>query len=229
MIIAAAEHHKHGTIFHWVHHGGYPALFLILLSCGVGMPLPEDIPLIAAGILIQRGDFNLAIASICAWCGIIGGDCILYSLGRTFGADVTKIPLIGRHINVKRMARVEVWFNRYGVWVVAVGRLFAGIRGAMVVVAGATRFNLAKFILADGLAAIVSGGLFIFIGYKFGENQERIEQLSHEIKSSMLAGVAVLLIGIAIYVIWRKRQKRIVDAPEVPDEAAKSSAGVTDQ
>src|SRR2546423_1124986 len=84
-VLAMTDVHPHSfdeRIFYWIHQGGYPALFGVLLLCGVGLPLPEDIPLIAAGFFVQRGEFDLAVACICAWCGIIGGDCILYSLGR---------------------------------------------------------------------------------------------------------------------------------------------------
>jgi membrane protein DedA with SNARE-associated domain len=203
-----------GWIFHWIHRGGCPVLFLVLMLCGVGLPLPEDIPLIAAGFFVEKGDMNMALAAFCAWCGIIGGDCILYTLGRSFGAEVTKIPFIGRHINVSRMARVEKWFAHYGIWVVMIGRLFAGIRGAMVVVAGATKFHFVKFIIADSLAAVVSGGLFMFLGYKFAE---RMPYLMHEflphIKQGMMIGLAVLLAALVVYVLWKRRQRRIALLP----------------
>jgi membrane protein DedA with SNARE-associated domain len=147
----------------WVSHGGYPVLFGLLFGCGLGLPMPEDIPLLAAGFMIGLGKFNPAIAGICAWCGIIGGDCVLYYLGKRFGLEVTKIPLIGRHLTLSRILWVEQRFKRWGVWVVAVGRLFAGVRGAMVVCAGAIRFPFWRFVVADGLAAVVSGGLFIAV------------------------------------------------------------------
>ncbi|HWE02633.1 MAG TPA: DedA family protein [Tepidisphaeraceae bacterium] len=217
-----------GWIFHWIHRGGCPALFGVLLLCGVGLPLPEDIPLIAAGFFIQRGEMNLALAAICAWCGIIGGDCILYMLGRSFGAEVSKIPFIGRHVDVKRMARVETWFARYGVWVVMVGRLFAGIRGAMVVVAGATKFNFVKFIVADSLAAVVSGGLFMFLGYKFAKH---LRAFMHDtlpyIKHWMMLGLVVLLLGLLVYVLWRRRQRRIAGLPGFPVEPMPAEATPT--
>ncbi|HWE95018.1 MAG TPA: DedA family protein [Tepidisphaeraceae bacterium] len=188
----------------WISKGGGAALFLVLFACGLGLPLPEDIPLITAGFLIYEGRLNFALAAFCAWCGIIGGDCMLYLLGRKFGHDVSKIPFIGRHVDNKRMARVEKWFERWGVWVVAIGRMFAGVRGAMVVVAGATRFAFFKFLIADGLAAIVSGGLFLFLGYKFAANRHRLWHLVHQIKGGMLLGLAALLVLIAFYVLWRK-------------------------
>ncbi|HEY7117870.1 MAG TPA: hypothetical protein VH475_14875, partial [Tepidisphaeraceae bacterium] len=63
---------------------GYFVLFGLLFSCGLGMPLPEDIPLLVAGMLVGAGRMHLLTAAICAWCGIIGGDCILYYMGHRF-------------------------------------------------------------------------------------------------------------------------------------------------
>jgi len=138
----------------WIQTGGYVVLFGLLFACGLGLPLPEDVPLIVAGALIAKGQMNWVVAAICAWCGIIGGDCVLYYMGRRFGLEITRVPFIGKHVTKERIQRVEKLFHRHGVGVVAVGRLVAGIRGAMVVAAGAIRYNFVTFIIADGLAAL---------------------------------------------------------------------------
>lgn len=188
--------------------GSYLLLFLLLFACGLGLPLPEDIPLLAAGTLIARGRMELLPASICAWCGIIGGDCVLYLLAQRYGMNITRIPLIGRHVTRERIERAERLFEQYGVWVVAVGRLFAGIRGAMVVAAGATRFNFYKFIVTDGLAALISGGLFLWLGHVFGKN---LEVLAEKVKAGERWVFAVLIIAgvlAVIYVWWRRRKRQ---------------------
>ena len=51
------------TVRGWLDTGGYGALFGLLLSCGLGVPIPEDVPLIAAGILIAKHHWHLAIAA----------------------------------------------------------------------------------------------------------------------------------------------------------------------
>ncbi|HZL33759.1 MAG TPA: DedA family protein [Tepidisphaeraceae bacterium] len=212
---------------HWIHHaivvGGYPALFGLLFACGLGLMLPEDVPLITAGVLIQHGQFHWAIAAICAWFGIIGGDCVLYSLGRKFGHDVSKIPVIGRHVNPDRMARVEHWFAHWGVWVVVIGRMFAGVRGAMVVVAGATRFPFWKFLIADGLAAVVSGGIFIMLGYTFASNMHRLREMVDRVRGAMLLGTIVLVILIVAFVVWHNKRKR--EPGKKADELPATSPG----
>src|SRR5690349_14848878 len=150
--------------------GGYAVLFGLLFACGLGLPLPEDIPLIVAGALCATGKMHLVIAGAVAWLGIIGGDVVLYHLGKHFGMNITRVPFVGKHLTEKRIRRAEGMFERYGVAVVGAGRMIAGIRGAMVVAAGALRFNFWKFLITDGLAAIISGGLFVALGYWLGSN-----------------------------------------------------------
>jgi membrane protein DedA with SNARE-associated domain len=185
--------------------GGYFVLCGLLFSCGLGVPIPEDIPLLVAGALIGSGHMHLGLAAVLAWCGIIGGDCVLYYLGHHFGLNITKLPVIGKHVTKARILRAEKLFLHYGVWVVAVGRLFAGIRGAMVIAAGTIRFSFIKFFIADGLAALVSGGLFLFLGYKFGQNLHRVAKAIHEGGAMLLVGVVVFLI---IFIVWKVRSAK---------------------
>jgi len=184
--------------------GGYVVLFGLLFSCGLGMPLPEDIPLLVAGMLYGAGKMHLLPLAIGAWCGIIGGDCILYYLGHRFGLNITKVPVVGKHVTKERILRAEKLFEKYGVWVVAVGRLFAGIRGAMVVAAGTIRFNFIKFVIADGLAALVSGGLFVWLGMKFGENLHVIQHKIHEYSTFVFWVLAAGGVVTVSYIWWRR-------------------------
>jgi len=198
--------------------GSYFVLFGLLFSCGLGLPLPEDIPLLIAGAMIATGKMQLAIACICAWCGIVGGDVCLYHLGKKFGLEVRRIPLLGRHLSEKRLKQVHGMFERYGVWVVAIGRMFAGIRGAMVVVAGATRFSFWKFLIADGIAALFSGGLFVLLGYVFGKNMDALSEHVKKAKMWTLVIVLVLAAGVGVWIYLHRRRRNhepdITPSPE---------------
>ena len=196
----------------WVQAGGYLVIFGLLLACGVGLPLPEDVPLMIGGFLVATGHLNIVSVGIASWCGIIGGDLILYHIGKRYGVNVTRVPFVGRHITVERIQQAGVLFDRYGVWVVAVGRLFAGVRGAMVITAGVTRFNLVKFIIVDGLAALVSGGMFVALGYWVGKKLGTMEQLekfrSEKIRGVehwVILGAVVTIIAAIAYAWWRRR------------------------
>ncbi|HEY8668655.1 MAG TPA: DedA family protein [Tepidisphaeraceae bacterium] len=211
-------------VMRWIGSGGYYVLFALLFACGLGLPLPEDIPLIVSGIFIARGHMHVGIVGIVAWCGIIGGDCVLYSLGKKYGLNITRVPFIGKHVTRKRIEWAEKKFEKYGILVVGVGRLFAGIRGAMVVAAGAIRFNFIKFIIADGLAAIISGGAFIALGYWFGANLDLLEKKVKGFENVLKITGILLAIGLAIYIVWRSRSHKTVAevvVEKVEEHAAK--------
>jgi membrane protein DedA with SNARE-associated domain len=216
-----------------IHTFGYFAIFGLLFACGLGLPLPEDIPLLVGGFFVGKGELHLVIVSILAWCGIIGGDCVLYMIAKKYGLNITKIRFIGRHVTRERILKAEALFEKYGIWIVAVGRLFAGIRGAMVIAAGATRYNFIKFIIADGLAALVSGGMFIGIGFwagrKFGN--KRISEIRVMIKPYehwVLLGIVVGLLLFILYAWWRgKRHTTLADV--ALEKAEQATQPKTDQ
>lgn len=147
-------------------------------------------------------------AGILAWCGIMGGDICLYWISRRLGPRVTKLPMLRGHVTQARLDRVHRMFDEYGVGVVGVGRLFAGIRGAMVICAGTIRYNFLTFIIADGLAAVVSGGLWMLLGHWLGQKltAENVEHYKHWI----IAGMIVLGVGFLVWVLWKRRYKEKV-------------------
>jgi membrane protein DedA with SNARE-associated domain len=192
----------------WMETGGYVVLFGLLTACGMGFPLPEDIPLMAAGVLVADHKMHLWIAAITAWCGILSGDTILYHFGKKFGLEIVRVPFIGKHVTRQRIEKAEQLFERYGIWVVAIGRMIAGIRGAMVVAAGAIRYNFAKFFIVDGLAAIVSGGLFLFIGHWLGsELHERMRSIRHSEHVVTIAVAVIVLIAVFVTWYWQDHRK----------------------
>lgn len=141
---------------------------------------------------------------------------ILYHLGSKYGLNITKLPLIGKHVTHSRIEKAEKLFERYGVWVVAIGRLFAGIRGAMVVAAGTIRFNFVKFVIADGLAALISGGLFVALGYwggkTIGDPQKFMAEVVTPYKHWFFLGLSVVVVLTILYIWWRhKRHKALSD------------------
>lgn len=193
----------------WMQAGGYVLLFALLFACGLGFPLPEDIPLLLAGFAVAHGKMNIVLASVIAWCGIIGGDCVLYSFARKYGMQITRVPWIGKHVTEARIQRAERLFEQYGIWVVGIARMFAGIRGAMVVAAGTIRYSFVKFVIADGVAAIVSGGLFVYLGWLGGRTLGTPRQMFERIapyKQWVTVGIVVVVALVVAYIWWRRRR-----------------------
>jgi membrane protein DedA with SNARE-associated domain len=209
-----------GGIERWIVKWGYSAIFGLLFSCGLGVPIPEDVPLIISGILIYHHQMTWAIAAPIAWLGIMSGDTVLYCLGYYLGHNITKVPLIGKHVSVARIERAEKMFVTYGVGIVAVGRLFMGVRGAMVVAAGTSRFRYIKFIAVDGLAAIASGGMFMALGYWGADKGPAMWDKIHEFRWATVIVGLIGAIGLFIF-IWTRSRRPLTHGAVV--ESSKSS------
>ncbi|MDB5297960.1 MAG: rane protein [Phycisphaerales bacterium] len=195
----------------WVGYGGPWVIFGLLFLCGLGLPVPEEIPILAAGYFISIGRMGWVLTCVLAWAGVVGGDCILYWLGRRLGLNITKIPLLGKHFTGERILKAERLFERWGVWVIAVGRLISGIRGVMCVAAGAIRYNFIRFLVVDGLAALVSGGIYIGLGFwlgrKLGDFDEAVQTVEPYVEL-FLTSVVFVLVVVGAYLYVRHRRRR---------------------
>ena len=94
--------------------------------------------------------------------------------------------------------------------VVGIGRMFAGIRGGMVIAAGTTRYRFIKFIIADGLGGDRQRWLFhVHRIYWFGNNAEkmpRADLLLSECGFCFAAAVAVAVESRSLF-IWRRMKE----------------------
>jgi membrane protein DedA with SNARE-associated domain len=203
--------------WHAVEAHGYIAIFVLLFLSGVGLPLPEDVPLIAAGVAIARRGMIWSIAGPVAWVAMMLGDSALYIFGYVLGRKVIHLPIIGKHVSEIRLKRCERWFDQWGIWAVGIGRMFAGIRTAIVVTAGTMRFHYLKLLMADGVAAVISGGAFMVLGYFAAQHaasvSERVLEFA-EPYSNLLKLVAIGACLALIIVLWaRARARRAAMAP----------------
>ncbi len=192
----------------------FGAIVLLLLLAGVGLPLPEDIPLTLTGFTVAQqtngqfvpGHFLMAFLVVLA--PILGGDLIAYWLGRRFGLGLGhRIAFFRRVITPPRLARVQAWFTRYGSFAVFLGRQVAGVRFVTFFTAGAMRMPVPTFIAFDVLGCTVSVPIWFTLGalasvYGEGWLRQAMSTASHTI----LAVVVALLMLLVLMTWLRKRR-----------------------
>jgi membrane protein DedA with SNARE-associated domain len=184
--------------------------FGLLLACGLGLPVPEDIVLLAAGFLGAQNDIPFLRIVALMYMGILIGDCIVYSLGRFFGRRVLS-SRIGRYlINQESLDRAEGAFTKYGRGVIFVGRFLPGLRAPIFFTAGLLRFEPLRFLFMDGLAALLSAPIFVWIGHWAAERYaEDLSQLQHTVGRTKLAILFLIsLVAAALIFFWRKKNSK---------------------
>jgi membrane protein DedA with SNARE-associated domain len=187
---------------------GYQAVFVVLLLCGFGLPIPEDITLVAGGIISGLGFANVHVMFLVGMCGVLMGDAAMFTLGRKLGKRVLKFRPISRILTPARFRGVQLKFSRYGHWLLFVARFLPGLRSPIFVTAGMTRrVPYWRFLLLDGLAALISVPLWVYMGYLGASKRELLMTWVHRGQAGVLS-VAALIIVVGFVLVRRARKLR---------------------
>ena len=100
---------------------GYLGIALILVLGGLGLPVPEEAPIILAAVLSRAGKmwWPLALASCLA--GVLLGDFVVYFLGYVYGEKVLSLPLTRKFLTRARETQIKGYFHRHGFKILILG------------------------------------------------------------------------------------------------------------
>jgi membrane protein DedA with SNARE-associated domain len=191
---------------------GYLAPFLVLLLCGFGLPLPEEVSLIGAGLLVHRGEVRfLPITLVCS-VAILLGDSLPFWLGRRYGLAALRVRWVARMVHPERFARLQRRFEEHGNWATFVCRFFAGVRIPGYFVAGMMGMSYPRFILLDALGVLISVPVSIFLGRLFAN---QMDTLHAKLKDFHLL-LGFLALTLILIMVFRSLAKRAARGRELP-------------
>jgi membrane protein DedA with SNARE-associated domain len=189
-------------------------IVVVLFVSGVGLPLPEDIPLTLAGFTVikQAGDVfvlsHYVVTFLVVVVPILGGDMIAYTLGRRYGLGLTeRVHFLRRTLTPARLDRVKHWFQRYGAFAVFLGRQVAGVRFVTFFTAGSMHVPLPRFVFFDFLGCLVSVPVWLTLGTlasRYGEPWLR--GAMHRVGNGIV--VIALALIVVLVVVSRLRARR---------------------
>jgi membrane protein DedA with SNARE-associated domain len=184
----------------------YAGIFLILLLCGFGLPLPEDIPILISGYLAYKGTIEIWPALAVTAAGVLIGDIVIYSLGRWWGPRSSQHRLARAMMTPGRMAKVEKFFSRHGKKAIFFGRFVAGLRAPLFLAAGVMRMPLRVFLGMDMLAAALSVPSFFFLAFYFGDELDTLRRMLGTTKDVLflLLGAAGAAYALRFFILRRR-------------------------
>jgi membrane protein DedA with SNARE-associated domain len=185
----------------------YAKLAGILLLCGLGLPIPEDISLISAGYLAHLGTVNLHAIFVVCFAAVLAGDTLAFAIGRLFGTRILATRFGQRYFSPRRQLRVRAYFRRYGSKVVFIARFLPGLRFSIFLSAGMLHVRPYVFIVYDSLAALLSVPFLVYLAYYFGDKIDHVIIWARRSEYGILVLVAVAAAVVAIKLL-RKRRAR---------------------
>ena len=168
--------------------------FTALMLAPLGLPIPEEISLLAMGVLVGSGHSSVVYAWILGFLGVTLGDVVAWYFGRSVGLQST--GFVSRLIGEQQIRDIEQFYRKYGDWAIVIARQIPGMRFPTFFFAGASAVPLGRFYLIDGLAALVTVNLYLGLGYLFADDAKRIrENTEHFIDyAGSISSVLLLLI-----------------------------------
>jgi len=194
-------------------------LFALLVLCGLGLPLPEDIILVTAGALSAANESAWGSVACLMYAGVMLGDSTIFLAGKYWGGPILRGRLFRKVFSERKHDKVERLFARYGALVLFWGRFLPGLRMPIFFTAGSMRVPYAKLLMFDGLAALISVPAFVWFGrwlwLKFKDDFERLGAVLSRAHSYTMLGTLVVLAVVAV-VLWLRHRHRREKAGAIP-------------
>lgn len=185
--------------------------FCLLLLCGVGLPMPEDIVLVVAGMLAQDDGRSWIPAALLMYVGVIGGDMIIFLLGRRYGSKLLAWQGTHHLFPPKKQARVQRLFDKHGSVILFIARFMPGLRAPIFSSAGAMNVSFLKFLALDGFAALLSVPIFVWLGHwlwlKFDDDIQKLSVGMSQAQHIALWVTVALIAGVIIFRQFRPRNR----------------------
>ena len=184
----------------------YAGLFFILFMCGLGLPIPEEVTLLAGGFLINLGFIRIYPTLVVVFVGILTGDLTMYSIGRKWGQGMIAHRHLREIFSERRLAWVRQFFCDHGSKTILIARFISGFRVAAFLAAGTMGMKPGHFILLDSLGALIMVPLLVFLGYYFGLNIGWLGEVFSRL-DFLLMILAVILVLAGVVFFFTKKKK----------------------
>lgn len=207
---------------------GYIAVFGILILCGFGLPVPEDITLVSGGVISGLDLANPHTMCVVGLAGVLIGDSTMFLAGRIFGYRIQKLKTFRRILSPRRFSHIQRKFKQYGLSLLFVARFLPGLRSPIFLVAGMSRrISYLTFILMDGFAALISVPVWVYLGYFFADNLDLLMEYVKDVQTMIYLALGLVLAIVLIIYLKRRFHSKLKTFSDESHPAADTIVAAT--
>lgn len=131
-----------------------------------GIIVPGTVLLFAVAVLAGSGAFTLGETLLLGFLGGMLGDALSYTIGKYFHQNIRRLPVLRHH--PEWIGRAEIYFQRYGIASLLVGRFIGPLRPMLPMVAGMFDMPLPRFIAVSLVAGAGWSVAYLLPGWATG-------------------------------------------------------------
>lgn len=210
-----AATHAIAAVEHYLEKDTVVGVFVLLFFGAFGPSPPEESILLLAGFMVYQRLARFWPVALSVLCASVLGDTCLYGIGRFVGGDLEKRPWLAKIFPPQQIEKVKVRFRRFQFRAIIAGRYVYGLRPVLFFTSGASRMPLAKFILADAIAAGANAIVWISLGRIFGARLGDMLHFAERSEAILLVVAGVLILYFVLEHIQLHRGRWTEDSPFV--------------
>jgi len=199
---------------------GLAAIFVIMFikSAGVPIPVPADALMLATSARVATGKLILGQAFIAILIALLIGGVIQFALVRGPGRGI--LYRYGRYLGMtpSRLDSASQRLKRGGILGIGVAILTPGVRSVAIMGSGLAGIPLRQFVPGLILGSSLFLALHFFLGYVGGTILSTVGNIV-SLPVLLIAILIVLVVGLGIWVVIRRRQLPNASNKEVLAEA----------
>ncbi|MBF0542816.1 MAG: DedA family protein [Candidatus Riflebacteria bacterium] len=192
--------------------GSYFAVFIVLVLCGLGLPIPEEITFLVSGYVVDKMGGSLVMMMVVGVFGVLCGDVGLYLLARKYGLALLRKWPFRLVFTQKRVEKGKTFFRNHGSKAVFFAGFFAGIRASVYFLSSAMGVNFWTYIFWDLIRALLTCPISIWFGYEFGSFATEYLHRYRMWVFSVL-GIALIIVLIREFLLRRATKKNLTENP----------------
>lgn len=195
----------------------YGFIIVFMLASSFGLPIPEELTLISAGLVAHLAKdpihfpppypgaegVNTITLCIVSFCAVFFSDCLVYFIGKFFGARIIKMKIFQKQVAGNGFDRINSWFQKYGGWACGIFRFTPGLRFPGHLSCGFLGIPVWKFMLIDGAAALISVPTQIYFVSTYGD------VILDKLKEFKLMLIAAGLVFLVVWFIRKMYLKKL--------------------
>lgn len=199
----------------------YTFICCFMLAASFGLPIPEELILISAGLVAYMArnpdqfpppyagaeGVNTITLCLVSFLAVFGGDLVVYLIGKIFGGRIIKTKFFQKRVAGAAFDKINSWFQKYGGWACGIFRFTPGLRFPGHLSCGLLGIPLWKFCAIDGLAALVSAPTQVYFVATYGDV---VLKYFKEFKIVLVSIIGVVLIVWLIRKIYLKNVRKSV-------------------
>ncbi|MGY0693898.1 DedA family protein [Virgibacillus sp. FSP13] len=182
-------------LLEWLSTLGKPGLYIVMLLEGSSLPFPGVVLVLSFGYILSPGYLNTALLAVNMSVCYSLASLIPYFLGMKLEGFFSKKLKKG-------LDKGKSFFNRYGVWSIALSRPL-GVGNYISYVAGMSRINIVKYFILTFIGIYSWSYIMIILG-----NYDKFKSFFDSYSIYVYIALGLVVIGIIIFFYLKRRKNK---------------------